>query len=1027
MTWLWKTIRRLFFLLRLALLLVLLAVACAYATLHYAGVPRVVRDRLVEELGRHGVAASVDRIRLELPFSLAARNVAFGDAREPDRPLVRARRVTLGFDLSGLFQGRVHVSTLGVEGGELSVPVDFQDPKSERIEARGLNGWVRLTETGVLFVEQLTGDAAGLHMSLQGELRMPKPGRKPKPAPMPEERARRAKMLRDIKAELESLRWDQPPLLAVTFKADADDMSTLTAAARIEADGVTHPRARLERLRARLQYEKETLRAVKIEFTLGKGAWAVENAHYDFKQGTGGATMRGEVDPTAIARFLSADVQSRIAKWRYDKNPVLTCENVAFKDRVLNVGSLSLAVAGGTISLGGRYDFSAKTATFTVESTADLKQLTVFMPPGWQRNLADWQWKKNPYVTFTVIRTEADAAHPTISGGMVRLDEASYRGIVIRRAVTRGEIRNDLLVLTDGLVEKPDGVIQADYSCNLTTQDFLFSKVNTTVYPLSLAPLFSSNIVATIREFTFEKPPAITGGQWRGNWPRGDSHASAGRLESGPMSWRGVPASAVSCGFTFADNTLTLSNVDVLRPEGKVTGGYQVNFTTSDFSAKLAGTLDLAALDPALGEGARQFLRRYHPEGPVAFELKKIQSNWRHMDRCVAEGRLQTGPLTVNGGKLQAAGAVFTLDPASIAASYLMMEAPSGKLEGRAAFDRVNERLSVEVGKCKVQPAEIAQVLGSNAVAAISPYRFGKDPELSDVKGFMDFKNPAASTWSAILHAPEVQWWKLSIGKVTTAINYANQQLAMTNFQANAFYGGKIKEAWGRFDMRQQPMRYAAEFHGDNIHCGELLDNLFGYKQVSGLMHGHARVEGSFGVNESIRGDGRLSVTGGHLWTVPLFGRLSTVLGEVTKGKVTNKVVNPSVTDAETTFHIEQGYVYLPAVKQDVPVTIKVSPHLITGRGNWRISGDLDFTVEIRLLRSNEIVRTVTGILEPVTGILENILAGYKLTGPLNDPQWRPVYLPRLPFTGGSKPAPAPTPTTTAPPAPTGPAKQPKQ
>jgi hypothetical protein len=339
-----------------------------------------------------------------------------------------------------------------------------------------------------------------------------------------------------------------------------------------------------------------------------------------------------------------------------------------------------------------------------------------------------------------------------------------------------------------------------------------------------------------------------------------------------------------------------------------------------------------------------------------------------------------------------------------------MMEVPSGKVQGRATYDRVNERIAVEIPDCKVQPAEIAPVFGSNIVAAISPYRFTKRPELSNIKGFVDFKQPAATTWSANLHAPEVQWWKLSIGKLTTALDYGNQQLAMTNFQAGAFYGGKIKEAWGQFDMRQKPLRYAVELHGDNIECGELFDNLFGYKQAKGAMHGRAHIEGLFGVNESITGNGRLSLTGGHLWNVPLFGRLSTALGEATKDKVTSKLVNPSVTDAESTFSIAKGYVYLPGAKEDESATVKVSPHLITGRGAWRIGGNLDFTVEMRVLRGNEIVRTVTGILEPVTGIFENILAGYKLTGTLSDPHWRPVYLPRLPGLGGSKPPPPPAP-----------------
>ena len=214
MKWLWKTVRQLFFLLRLALWLLALAAVCAYAWLHYVGVPLAVRDRLVTELARNGVAASVDRIRLELPFSLAARHVAFGDVREPDRPLMRASRVTLSFDLSNLWRGEVpRVNSLWLEGGELSVPVDFEDPKSERIEAHNLTGRVRLKEDNVIAVEQIAANLLGLRVSLQGQLGLPKPGAKPKPPLTREERAHRAKMLHNIKAELGAVKCEQPPLV----------------------------------------------------------------------------------------------------------------------------------------------------------------------------------------------------------------------------------------------------------------------------------------------------------------------------------------------------------------------------------------------------------------------------------------------------------------------------------------------------------------------------------------------------------------------------------------------------------------------------------------------------------------------------------------------------------------------------------------------------------------------------------------------------------------------------------------------
>jgi hypothetical protein len=312
----------------------------------------------------------------------------------------------------------------------------------------------------------------------------------------------------------------------------------------------------------------------------------------------------------------------------------------------------------------------------------------------------------------------------------------------------------------------------------------------------------------------------------------------------------------------------------------------------------------------------------------------------------------------------------------------------------------------VEAGKCDVQPLEIAQLLGSNFVAMISPYQFHKDPTLRDVKATMDFCNPDQTSWSVFVDAPDVAWWKLRLRDVNANMAFSQNILTVTNFDARSFYGGRLWPAWGRFDLGKTPLRYEVEFHVPNCKSDELMEALFGYQKVSGTLQGNARVEGVFGDYDSMRGRGRLHLVKGQLWKVPIFGRLSTLLGQV----VPARMVNPEANEADATFLIENGFVHLPAAKGHDPATIIASPHLITGAGKWRVGGELDFNVYVRLLRGAGPVRMITDVLEPLTGPFENVLAGFKLTGTLANPQWRPLYLPKLPGLGGKKPPAEPAP-----------------
>ena len=102
MKWLWRTLKRLFYLLRLSVWLVGLLVVGGYAYLHFVGAPQFVRDYLTRELARHGIAAAFERIYIELPAHLVARNVTLGDMRTADRPLIRVQRVGIGLGFTKL-------------------------------------------------------------------------------------------------------------------------------------------------------------------------------------------------------------------------------------------------------------------------------------------------------------------------------------------------------------------------------------------------------------------------------------------------------------------------------------------------------------------------------------------------------------------------------------------------------------------------------------------------------------------------------------------------------------------------------------------------------------------------------------------------------------------------------------------------------------------------------------------------------------------------------------------------------------
>ncbi len=69
------------------------------------------------------------------------------------------------------------------------------------------------------------------------------------------------------------------------------------------------------------------------------------------------------------------------------------------------------------------------------------------------------------------------------------------------------------------------------------------------------------------------------------------------------------------------------------------------------------------------------------------------------------------------------------------------------------------------------------------------------------------------------------------------------------------------------------------------------------------------------------------------------------------------------------------------------------------GAGHYSFAGDLDFRVEVQLLRSGPVAALVRLATLPVTRLLE-----LRLTGTFEEPTWRPVNLnPAELFSGENK------------------------
>jgi len=135
---------------------------------------------------------------------------------------------------------------------------------------------------------------------------------------------------------------------------------------------------------------------------------------------------------------------------------------------------------------------------------------------------------------------------------------------------------------------------------------------------------------------------------------------------------------------------------------------------------------------------------------------------------------------------------------------------------------------------------------------------------------------------------------------------------------------------------------------------------------------------------QTAAGHGWIEVGAGRLFQFPLFGGLSEFLGRIVPGL--SLIMRQ--TDARASFVIKDGKIHVD------DIVIEGEVITLACEGDYYLNGDLDFAVQVRLLKKNTLVGGILHLaMMPVTKMLE-----FRLTGTVKDPHWCPAYLPKEMF-----------------------------
>jgi hypothetical protein len=210
----------------------------------------------------------------------------------------------------------------------------------------------------------------------------------------------------------------------------------------------------------------------------------------------------------------------------------------------------------------------------------------------------------------------------------------------------------------------------------------------------------------------------------------------------------------------------------------------------------------------------------------------------------------------------------------------------------------------------------------------------------------------------------------LAVDRVSAKLLFTNDRLQLSEVRAALFSGALRGKA--DISLARNDQHYTADLAVDKIDFPRLTNLYFNFGSAQGRMGGTYDFAGVGDNARLMHGTGKIHVSDGDVFAIPIFGPLSDLVARIIPGTGYSVAHN-----ADASFTIQNGVARIP----DLNVTGKLFG--MVGHGDIHFLDDkLDFTVRINAGGPGV-------VLTPMYKLFE-----YEGKGSLTKPIWRPKRLP---------------------------------
>jgi AsmA-like C-terminal region len=572
------------------------------------------RSRIVEELHKRGVEASIRRLTLNPFRGLVAQDVRIFDYKHPEKPLARISEVSLDINYSALLHHRPFLNAVDIRNAQVSLPLQRGENHSRKAQLTRFRGHVYFPPEQI-YVSQAEGILCGVHISVTGQL-IKRENYQTSPPSEDREWKSRLRLLRRVVTELQKFSFPGgAPNLQVKFSGDLADLENARVEARLAGERIVRNGYEIRDLLMTAEWADQKLTVMDCEGKdqagafYGRGTWSRRDNAARFQ-------LRSNIDPKPFLQAFGlgdglkdvnffappvielsgdADFKQERPQWKiigHLSAPSFGYRTVALSDLAVDFSwdgertfLRGLRVRHQTGELQANLLDAPNDFRLNIHSTIDPAALKPVLPAGARQILNDWQWGRAPTVDLSIRGPDHNPA--TWSGnGSLAFGRARYRGVWMNSATAKIEFGDGAVTYDNLRITRNEGVGTGSFTYDFKNHEVRISNIKSSLFPAEAIVWVDPDLVKTVTPYRFRRPPAIrvdgvyqfAGGKKTRllvnvDAPGGMNYTFLGKT---------LPFDSVSAKLTFTNGQLQIADLQSTLFSGKVWGHANISLARGD-------------------------------------------------------------------------------------------------------------------------------------------------------------------------------------------------------------------------------------------------------------------------------------------------------------------------------------------------------------------------------------------------------------------------------------------------------------